>query len=82
MDNLVRQIVSLVNPLKIILFGSAAREEMNPDSDIDLLVVMPEGTHRIETMIYFYSNVGIYKVMMEIIEISSTYNLHHTHNFQ
>jgi predicted nucleotidyltransferase len=26
-------------PEKIILFGSAAREEMGPDSDLDLLVI-------------------------------------------
>jgi predicted nucleotidyltransferase len=43
-DNLVSQVVEAVHPLRIILFGSAARGEMRPDSDIDLLVVMPEGT--------------------------------------
>ena len=32
-----------VHPLRIILFGSAARGEMGADSDLDVLVVMPDG---------------------------------------
>jgi len=35
----VHRIVKTVAPEKIILFGSAARGEMGPDSDLDLLVV-------------------------------------------
>ena len=46
---LVQQIVEAVQPLRFVLFGSAARGEMEPESDIDLLVVMPEGTHRRRT---------------------------------
>ena len=46
LDELVRRIVDAVHPLRIILFGSAARGEMASSSDIDVLVVMPEGTHR------------------------------------
>ncbi|MEO5371989.1 MAG: nucleotidyltransferase domain-containing protein [Magnetococcus sp. DMHC-1] len=38
-----------VHPLRIILFGSAAREEMGPNSDLDLLVIMPNGVHRRQT---------------------------------
>jgi predicted nucleotidyltransferase len=36
---IVQRIVEAVAPEKIILFGSAARGDMGPDSDIDLLVV-------------------------------------------
>jgi predicted nucleotidyltransferase len=35
----VRRVVQAARPEKIILFGSAAREEMGPDSDVDLLVI-------------------------------------------
>jgi uncharacterized protein len=49
LDQLVQGIVEAVHPLRIILFGSAARGEMKPDSDLDVLVVMPEGTHRRQT---------------------------------
>ncbi len=37
---MVERIVSEFHPFKVILFGSCAREEANPDSDVDLLVVM------------------------------------------
>jgi predicted nucleotidyltransferase len=41
----IRQMVDLIvarfQPEKIILFGSQARGEAGPDSDVDLLVVMP-----------------------------------------
>lgn len=30
------------DPLRIILFGSRARGEARPDSDLDLLIVLPE----------------------------------------
>ncbi len=36
---IVRRIVEVAQPEKIILFGSAARGEMGPNSDVDLLVV-------------------------------------------
>lgn len=38
-DEVVRRIVSEVEPNRIILFGSAATGQMTRDSDIDLLVL-------------------------------------------
>lgn len=49
LNELVHRIVTAVQPLRVILFGSAARGEMGADSDIDVLVVMPDGTHRRHT---------------------------------
>ena len=49
LDLIVQRIVDVLHPLRIILFGSAARGETDKDSDIDLLVVMPEGTPRLAT---------------------------------
>jgi predicted nucleotidyltransferase len=44
---MVRRIVREFRPERIILFGSHARGEAAPDSDVDLLVVMPvEGSRR------------------------------------
>ena len=37
--DLVKRIVAAAQPEKIVLFGSAARGEMGPDSDYDLLVI-------------------------------------------
>jgi len=44
---MVRRIVEKFQPEKIILFGSHARGDAGPDSDVDLLVVMPvDGSKR------------------------------------
>jgi predicted nucleotidyltransferase len=40
-DRMVKRIVKKFRPEKIILFGSHAHGEAGPDSDVDLLVVMP-----------------------------------------
>ena len=40
-DDMVKRIVRKFHPEKIILFGSQARGTAGPDSDVDLLVVMP-----------------------------------------
>ncbi len=48
LKEVVRRIVAVVHPEKIILFGSAALGTMGPDSDLDLLVVTA-GVKRRET---------------------------------
>ncbi len=61
-EDLVGQIVEAVHPIRVIVFGSAAREDTGPDSDIDLMVVMPDGTHRRHTAQALYrtvKNVGV-----------------------
>ena len=40
-QRIVRRIVRQFHPERVILFGSHARGEAGPDSDVDLLVVMP-----------------------------------------
>lgn len=40
-QEMVHRIVDQFNPEKIILFGSYARGTAGPDSDVDLMVVMP-----------------------------------------
>ena len=56
-QNLTQRIVDEIHPLRIILFGSAARGDMQADSDVDLLVVMPEGTHRRHTAQLLYRKI-------------------------
>ena len=46
LDEIVRRIVEVAQPEQIILFGSAARGEMAPNSDVDLLVVKSDVVHR------------------------------------
>ena len=46
LDEVVRRIVEVAQPDEIILFGSAARGEIGPDSDLDFLVVKSGVPHR------------------------------------
>ncbi len=39
LEKIIQRIVEVAQPERIILFGSAAREEMGPHSDVDLLDV-------------------------------------------
>ena len=39
LEDIIRCVVEVVEPERVILFGSAARGEMNRHSDVDLLVV-------------------------------------------
>ncbi len=39
LDDVIRRVVGVAQPEKIILFGSAARGAMGPHSDVDLLVI-------------------------------------------
>ena len=39
---IVRRILTVIQPDRIILFGSAATGQMTKDSDIDLLIVEPD----------------------------------------
>lgn len=47
-EDAVHRIVDEVHPRQVYVFGSAARGTAGPDSDLDLLVVMPDGTDRLE----------------------------------
>jgi predicted nucleotidyltransferase len=43
-SELLDPLVAYFNPRRVILFGSAARGEAGPDSDIDLLVIVDDDT--------------------------------------
>ncbi len=69
---LVDRIVDEIHPLRIVLFGSAARGETGVDSDIDLLVVMPEGVHRRRTAQALYRNIRNVGVPFDILVATPT----------
>jgi uncharacterized protein len=52
--DVVQRVVAAAHPDKIILFGSAARGELGPNSDLDLLVIKGGKFHRgrLTTAIY------------------------------
>jgi predicted nucleotidyltransferase len=54
---IVKRIVEVAKPEKIIMFGSAARGEMGPHSDVDLLVVKRGEFHRGHLVEEIYMNL-------------------------
>jgi len=70
LEELVRRIREVVEPVRIILFGSAARGETGPDSDLDVLVVVPEGsdTHKVSGSIY--RNLIGYGTAVDVIVVT------------
>jgi predicted nucleotidyltransferase len=42
LDDIVRRLVAAYDPLQVYLFGSKARGDAGPDSDYDLLLVVPD----------------------------------------
>ena len=57
LNEIVQRIIDTVHPGKIILFGSAARGDMGPDSDFDLLIIIPSDMHRRKTAQKIYRNL-------------------------
>jgi predicted nucleotidyltransferase len=71
LDEIVARTVAAADPIRIILFGSAARGTMRPDSDLDLLVVVRDGVHRRRTAQAIYKSlrgIGFAKDMVVVTE--------------
>ncbi|HEX9842490.1 MAG TPA: nucleotidyltransferase domain-containing protein [bacterium] len=71
LDELVARIVAEVQPRRIVLFGSAARGQLGPHSDLDVLVVMPDGVHRRQTAMGLYrtlAGLGVAKDLVVVTE--------------
>ncbi|MDA1143152.1 MAG: nucleotidyltransferase domain-containing protein [Planctomycetota bacterium] len=70
LEDLVRRIVEIAHPLRIILFGSAAKGQMGPNSDLDALVVMPDGTHRRQTAQEIYRRMWGFGFAKDIVVVT------------
>lgn len=69
-EELTRQIVQAAHPRRIVLFGSAARGRMNPHSDVDILVVMPDGAHRRQTAGTIYRALAGFGYSKDIVVVT------------
>lgn len=59
-QKMVKRIVDRFDPIQITLFGSYARGSAGPDSDVDLLIVMPViGSKRKQTVEIYGLLAGI-----------------------
>jgi len=59
LDEIIRRIVEVVQPEKIVMFGSAARGEMGPNSDVDLLVVKSDVHRRRAAQAIYMNLIGV-----------------------
>jgi uncharacterized protein len=67
---LLREVVRLSKPLSVRLFGSALRPEtkLGPyASDVDLLIIVPEGTHRRKTAQMLYRDITGVRVPFDLL---------------
>jgi len=60
------------NPLKIILFGSGARGELRPESDLDVLVIMSDNCSRKETEKKIYRNLIGFRHAVDVVVATKT----------
>ena len=69
LDAIVRRVVEVARPEKIILFGSAAHGEMTRHSDVDLLVVKA-GVHRRELAGRIYEKLYGVDAAVDVIVVT------------
>ncbi len=63
----VRRIVEILHPQRVVLFGSRARGEAQPESDIDLLVIAESSEPRYRRAVPLYGALSDIPVAMDII---------------
>ncbi len=66
-ESMVKRIVKKFHPEQIILLGSQVRGDAGPESDIDLLVVMPVETFVTETRLEISLALPDFPVAVDII---------------
>ena len=64
---MVDRIVGRFHPSRVVLFGSHARGTAHDGSDVDLLVVMPDGTDRRQAAVEMRVLLGDMPVAKDII---------------
>src|SRR6266705_924435 len=69
LEEIIRRIVEVAEPERIILFGSLARGQAGPDSDIDLLVIK-SGVHRGQTAQKIYRSLFGIPAPVDVIVVT------------
>jgi uncharacterized protein len=71
LKEVVRRVLTVARPERIILFGSAATGLMTKDSDIDLLIVEPAPGNRHEESVAITDAIGDVNFLVDVKIISS-----------
>jgi uncharacterized protein len=68
--DIIRRVVEVAHPEKIILFGSAARGAMGRNSDVDLLVVKKGKFHRRQLAARIYRRLDGVEAAVDIVVVT------------
>jgi predicted nucleotidyltransferase len=71
LDEVVRRVLTVARPERIILFGSAATGHMTEDSDLDLLVVESEPANTRDRSVRIRRALGDVRYPVDVIVMSS-----------
>ena len=69
LDDIIRRVVEVAQPEQVILFGSAARGDMEPHSDVDLLVVK-DGANRRSLSVRIRRNLYGVRAAVDVIVVT------------
>ena len=72
LDDIIRRIVEVAQPERIILFGSAVRGDMTRNSDVDLLIIKEGGDANLRAQIYekmYGVSVAVYAILVSPTDI-------------
>lgn len=69
-QKIVDTIVTSAHPIKIILFGSGARNEMKQDSDLDLLIIEEEIDNKGKEMVRLRNAIGNVGIGVDVLVYS------------
>ena len=71
LKEVVRRVLAVAKPDRIILFGSAATGQMRKDSDIDILIVEPQEKNYREQSVAITDAIGDVRFAVDVKVISS-----------
>ena len=71
LNEVVRRVLTVARPDRIILFGSAATGQMTEDSDLDLLVVESEPANTRDRSVRIRRALGDVRYPVDVIVMSS-----------
>jgi len=67
LSELVRRITQVTRPVRVVLFGSAGRGEMLPNSDLDVLVIVSDNIIPRDAVRAIYRNLIGFSASVDVI---------------
>ena len=77
--DIIARVVAASRPERIVLFGSAARGEMGPNSDIDLLVIKGGKFHRGRVTQAIYRKLYGVEAAVDVVVVTPEDIAHYCH---